>query len=811
MAKESSRTVELFEIISKVSIYFLVFLLPIFFLPWTANILDFNKQALLIILVFLSLFAYALKSLISGKVSFNLSGFHIVVILLFLVYLVSTILSLWPYGSFWGWPFATAGSLFSLIGLILFYFLVVNIFAKKEIFYLTVLLAFSSFLAMLYGIFQLFGKFLVPLDFTKAISFNTIGTVNSLGIFAAVLLPLIVVLAASTKKIFRIFFVITAILSAFLLILINFSIIWWVVITASVLLIILIIGTQKKEFFDNRWIVLPMIFLVLGMFFIFSKDFFKLQIPGAPARPVEVFLTHKASFEISKEVLKEKPILGSGPGTFVYDFSKYKKLNFNENPFWNVRFEYPSSRVIEILATTGILGALLNLVLIIFFIILGIKFFFRRSDENQTKTINRTSVRKALDSDLPQETQEIKDKFLWTLSVGLFISFIALNVGYALYTSSLVLDFVYFFLIAGFIALISSKKEFILKPSSLTTFSVTFIFTLIFIFGLGVIILEGQRYAAEVSYLQGVKVMQEQKSDDSIRYLETAMALNPKMDLYRREVSQVYLQKINEEIVRKDLTQEEITQRVGILIKGAVDSIKLATDFNPKNVANWSIRGFIYQNLIGLIPGSEDWAMNSYDEAIKLEPNNPYFLTQKGIIFIRKTSSLSKEQNKEKEQILSEAKGQFEKAISLKSDYAPARFQISVIYQLQGKIKEAISTLEETKKYAPSDIGLAFQLGLLYYQDKNYQKAQTELERAIKIDPNYANALYFSGLTYDQQGDKIKAIEKFQKVADLNLDNQEIKKILENLKSGKKALEGIAQEVPPQAPIEEKPQERLNQ
>lgn len=783
MIKNSSKSIKCFEIISKVSIYFLVFLLPIFFLPWTANILDFNKQALLIGLVFLSFFTYALKCLISGKVSFNLNGFHILIIILFLIYLVSTIFSLWPYGSFWGLPLITADSLLSLIGLVIFYFLIVNIFAKKEILYLAFLLVFSCFLAVIFGILQLFGKFLIPLDFAKTVSFNTIGTLNSLGMLAAVLLPLIVILAASTKKIFRLFFIISAVLIVVLLILINFFVLWWVVIAASVLLIILILGTQRKEFFDNRWIILPMTFLMLGIFF----SFFRFQIPGIPSRPIEVFLTQKASIDISKEVLKEKPILGSGLGTFIYDFSKYKKLDFNQDPFWNVRFEYPTSKIINTLITTGILGFLLNLLLVVFFIIIGIRFFFKKSKENQ-------------------DVKEIKEKFLWILALGLFVSFITLNIGHFLYTSNLTLDFVYFFLLAGFVSLISSRKEFILKPSSLATFGITFIFTLVFIFGLGIIILESQRYIAEINYLKGIKAWQQQKSDDSIKYLEKAVALNPKTDLYRREVSQIYLQKINEEIIREDLPSEQITQRIQILINAAVNSVKLATDLNPKNVANWSVRGFIYQNLIGLINGAEDWAVKSYDETINLEPNNPYFPTQKGIILLRKAVSLSKENNEEKEQILSEAKSQFDKAISLKSNYAPAHFQIAMISQMQGKIKEAISILEETKKITLSDdIGLAFQLGLLYYQDKDYKKAQTELERTVRIDPNYANALYFLGLVYDQQGEKTKAIEKFEKLAELNPDNQEIKKILENLRLGKKALEGIVQEVPPQTPIEEKP------
>ena len=45
----------------------LVFLIPLFFLPWTINVLDFNKQALLVVLVFVTLFFWILKVLVSGK------------------------------------------------------------------------------------------------------------------------------------------------------------------------------------------------------------------------------------------------------------------------------------------------------------------------------------------------------------------------------------------------------------------------------------------------------------------------------------------------------------------------------------------------------------------------------------------------------------------------------------------------------------------------------------------------------------------------------------------------------------------------
>jgi len=217
---------------------------------------------------------------------------------------------------------------------------------------------------------------------------------------------------------------------------------------------------------------------------------------------------------------------------------------------------------------------------------------------------------------------------------------------------------------------------------------------------------------------------------------------------------------------------------------------------------NWSVRAFLYQSLFGLATGAEDWAIKCWQEAEKLEPKNPYFYTQEGVAYLRKAIL-----GQDSQENFQKAEELFKKAIDLKSDYAPAHFQIAMLYQQRGELNKAISKLEETKNLAPFDVGLAFQLGLSYYQKGDYQKAKEELERAISLSPDYANALYFLGLTYDKLGDKGKAIEKFKRVAELNPDVELVKKIIKNLEEGKEALEGISQTVPPQTPVEQKPQE----
>ena len=321
--------------ISKISIYLLVFLLPIFFLPWTPDILDFNKQVLLIFLVFISLFCWFLKSLKEGKISLNFSLLHLAIIVFLVVLGFSTLFSSYKYGSFWGWPLNVAPGFLTILGFVLLYFLVVNIFQKTEIFGLLLTPALSSFLAVLFGGFQLFGKFFLPFDFAKISSFNTIGTVNSLGVFAALLLPLIISLIFISKRVIKFLLMVFGLAMLGLIFLVNFWVAWISLLIGTAA--ILIFGIARRGTFQAGWLTPLMVLLVITLFF----GVFRISIPVLPATPLEVSPSQTTTFDIATQTLKESIpalFLGSGPSTFIYDYSKFKPETINQTAFWGVRF-----------------------------------------------------------------------------------------------------------------------------------------------------------------------------------------------------------------------------------------------------------------------------------------------------------------------------------------------------------------------------------------------------------------------------------------------------------------------------------------
>ena len=684
MDKEESFGLKVCDWFTKYSIYAAIFLMPIFFLPWTADVLDFNKQALLILLGSIALFAWMLKVLISGKFELNISKMHIVIGVLFLIYLLTTLFSVNRYGSFWGWPQITAESMLTMIGLAIFYFLISNTFSKKNILTLLTVLSISALIAEIIGILQLSGLFIVPFAFAKSVSFNTIGSVGSLGFFAAILLPLAIAMLIIAKKWWKILFIALLISSALILFAVIYAILWWGGIAGTA--VIMIFGIVKRNLFDGRWMALPIFFLAISLFFVLLNP----QIPWISQKANEIFLSQKSSVGISLQAIKERPVFGSGPGTFFYDFLKFKDPSFSQTPLWNVTFNQASSKALNDLANTGILGFIALLAFIVLPLFYGIKFLVLEK---------RTGL---------EPPQKEPSKIYWILNLGILAALSAQAVMYFLYNPNITLIFLNFIMIASLVSLVHlGKKDYELKPSSLLTLIITFLFTLVFIFGLGLLILDGQRYIAEINYVNGLSSLQAGNEDTGIKELGSAASLNPSSDLYFVQLSQVYLLALQNTM--KNITSapsDTDKSKVQALIASSVNAAVFATNLNPDNSSDWANRGYIYQSLNGLIGDSSTWAKNAYDQALALDPNNPYLLTQEGATDFISTQTLGQANVDQKNQLLSDAQTKLEKAVSLNPNYSDGLYYLGLVYDALGQDSKAIQEFTKVHQLNPNDTSI---------------------------------------------------------------------------------------------------------
>jgi len=115
-----------------------------------------------------------------------------------------------------------------------------------------------------------------------------------------------------------------------------------------------------------------------------------------------------------------------------------------------------------------------------------------------------------------------------------------------------------------------------------------------------------------------------------------------------------------------------------------------------------------------------------------------------------------------------EAKGYFEQAIALDSNFAlPYNGLGAVCYVLKDYAK-AIKSYEQAIALDPKFALPYHGLGIVYDQLKEYAKAIESYEQAIALDPNFALPHYGLGNVYDQQKEYSKAIKSYEQAIALD-------------------------------------------
>lgn len=772
------KSITVFDKINKISLYLAVFLIPLFFLPLAQDFLEYPKQIIILILLLIGLGAWFLKQIAQGKIVIKKNSLiYSAIILLLISSFLSALFSLWRKASFFGFPLDIADSFISLVIFAFLAFLIANSFQnEKEVLFLMMLLLLSGALAGIFTILQLYNIYIFPLKIIQSASFNTIGTVHSVSVLSAILLSISLFSFFKTTRFKKIISGLAAFVFLLTIIIINFKTAWSVLIFITVLLFLFGLRDARGGVAIG-WIISTMIVLIISIFFLF----FPYRFPVFPNIPLEVSPSFSSEIDILRGVFSGGPkniLLGTGPGTFIFDYSKFRSPLLNQTVFWGNRFSRGDSIFFDWVITKGIAGG----VAVLFLIGAILYILFREiGQNNQTKPIFL-----------------IKPAFFSSMVGMLFLGFF--------YAFNFVLWFLMWIFIGIFLYCEGKEKtEFKLEKFTFKTTGITFLFLIIFLLGLAIFFSQGKRYIADINYVNGIKSSQAGNIDQAIFLIkEKAIELSPGIDIYWRDLGQLYLAKANLISQDANLTPEQKPDLIKIIIAKGIEAVEKAVDISPANVANWNVRGFFYRSLTG-IEGAGERALESYRKAIELEPASPFAQGEMGRVYVLIAQDFVRKQMEgAQKETLSLAIKSLNRALELKPDYAPAHYLLAVVYDQQGNIDEAIRQLKVTKSTAMADAGVAFQLGLLYWRKNEIDRAQKEFKQAVELYPQFSNAQYMLGLAYDAMNLKEEARQQFEKVGELNPDNEEVKKIIDNLQRGLPALKGV---VVSQPPIQESPPE----
>jgi tetratricopeptide (TPR) repeat protein len=790
-AAEGRKMASFADAVARWSLNLALLLFPLVYCPGLVDALELPKQTFLVAVTVVATLAWLGRMLVTRRLELRWSVMHLLVAVYFVIYAASAWFSESRYASLAGDFGQEKAALSTLLCFALLYFVSVHVMrTAKDVRGAATWMMLGGFIALLLSFLQALGLHLLPGAAAQGASYNTLGTTNAVGAYAAVLLSLAMGFfllpnkdggkAALARKILM--GAIIA-LSVVYIAALQFWALWVMVVVGSATLVAY--GMLKTDrSMRVTMLAVPMAAIVIGLLMIF------VRIPVNLGLPAEVMPSIGASWNISREALARSSLLGSGPGTFLYDYTQFRSQDLNATNFWSVPFDRSASRLLTLLATTGILGFAAFLVMALYLAARTKMKLWRGHEE-------------------------------WLTTLAVYGGWAALFAGKIVYSSNMTLEFAFWMLSAMLVALewrTWSEAKFESSPRSALMLS--FMFIVAVIFSVAGLYLQGQRLVAEARYSRGVTSQLNTPEDveKAVADLVRAGQLNGNSDLYYRSLSQALAVQANVEAQKAGAQPTaEQAQKITVLAANAVNAGKRATELNDANVLNWASLAGMYRDLGAAVPGAVEAAQQAYMKAMELDPNNPVYATELGKIHLslaaQAAGSVGKDAKEEEKAAAkktvdenhAKARELLDKSVSMKQDYAPAHYWLAVLLEREGKVAEAVAKLESVRNYNPNDLGVGFQLAILYYQNEQKDLAIAELERIIGLNAEYSNARWYLAAMYEEKGDLDKAIAQVEKIVELNPDNQDVKERLEALKAKKSGAAAPPDEGLPEPPDGEPP------
>jgi len=420
---------------------------------------------------------------------------------------------------------------------------------------------------------------------------------------------------------------------------------------------------EEKESVKKIFGIVTSIFvasaIILSVFNIFSNT--KVRV---------ILSDFSSNWSIAIDSLKQNPLLGIGAGNYQTAFNFYKPVSYNSTQNWSIKFNSARNLYFTILTEAGLLGLAASILLII---------------------VSFNEIKK-----------NIKQKGDVSISLAILLIFLAI------FPSSPTL----LMLLAVLLSLVTEKKDFEInltlkgqedqKASYLLTRIPSMLVCLPVLAGLVIFSIKGIKTVyAEATFKKAADALAVQDAKSTYDYIKKAININPYVDRYRTSFSQVSFALANALASKENLTDQD-KQIIAQLIQQSITEGKAAVTLNTTRSENWANLAAIYQSIIPFAQGADQFAVQTYSQAVTLDPVNPLTRISLGGVYY----SLGR---------YDEAIEAFKLAVIAKPDYANAHYNLAIAYREKGDIESAITQMELV-------------LSLVNKDSSDYQLAKSELE-----------------------------------------------------------------------------------
>lgn len=670
----------IFDRISFWSLFLIIILLPLFFLPFTNIPIETSKGLLLVVGLAFCIICWGLAQFFDGKISFPRSASLLGAGGIVLAFLLSAIFSKTLPVSFFGTMFDIGTFWFIFAGFLLMLMSSIILRDSKKAKIVLFGAILSSAVVLIFQTAHLFLPNFLSLGVLVGKTGNVVGSWNTLGIFAgfSALMSILIVEFFSTTKIEKLILQVLTILSLVMVAAVNFSFVWELLGILSLIIFVYKVSISSKEKEAGNGVdmlsgkthfpAFSFIIIMITLLFFMSGDVVGGILPSRlGVENTEVSPSFGATLGITKSVLKKDPVFGIGPNNFSAAWALYKPVTINTTPFWDVSFNSGSGLLPTFATTTGGFGILASLLFFILFIISGVKSIF-------------SSIKNSAN----WETMAF-----FVLSLYLFISSFFYSGGAVIFLLALAFAGVFI----GLSSANHSKGE--ISISYLNDHRKSF-FSILFI----VLILIG---TAAISFryverLVSVSYFGKALTASTVSVAEEAIGKALRLytnDLYLRTYAQIYLVKLSSLVAKDSATlSDEEKALLQASLDQAVNGAQSAILYNGTNYLNFQTLGSVYQKLASFgVKDTYNKAIEAYTKAGALNPNNP------GIKLDMATVSMTNQKTKE-------AKDYANAALTLKPNYIDAYILLSQIAKSEGDNSDALSYAKTALSIAPTNADL---------------------------------------------------------------------------------------------------------
>ncbi len=437
----------------------------------------------------------------------------------------------------------------------------------------------------------------------------------------------------------------------------------------------LLMAVTRKEILEK--VVLFLLSAIIASGTILTIIF---SLPGKETTPS--ILPLKYGYSIAVDTLKNTKTLlvGYGPESFLNAFTRTRPVGLNQSDMWNVRFTSSSSEVLNLLTTTGVLGLLAWIAMVVSLL-----------------RLNKVSG---------------SNSHLFTVIKVVALVFVLLQL---LLPSSYTLVFGFLVLLTLAMLLVTTESKETSSSLNLTAESIAYSkgsFTLPLLpifFSLLLTSLAGyglyhtvKAYAAEAIFRQSLTAAASNQGVATYDKQRTAIQNYPTVSRFRRAYAATNLALANSLAGKENVTEDEKKQ-VNQLIQQAIREGKAAVTLDQTNVLNWESLALVYRSLIGVAQEAPQWTLATYSQAIQVDPSNPQLWLQLGGVYYTL-------------QQYDQAVRVFQRVTELKPDFANAYYNLASAHLQRKETVQAYQAMQRT-------------VALLEAGSADFVKAQEELAK----------------------------------------------------------------------------------